>query len=271
MSKSVGNVIDPQKIMDQFGAEPFRLWAATEGNLVQQDFRCSNERIMAAGKSLNKLWNVAKYVSMFERPATRPKELSPLDQWILNEIYGIAREANVSFENYDFHNPSIRLRHFLWDTFASHYVELSKNRAYNSAGNFTKGEQESALWTLHECLNILLRLMAPITPFVTAKLYEEIYGADVHAETFPVPEESFQTPFATSELEAMNSTIWKSKKDKGLSLKDEVIMAVVNEKFRVIQHDLIHAHTIRKLDYGEFALDLPATPAPKAEKLAAPK
>ncbi|VVB73848.1 Isoleucine--tRNA ligase [uncultured archaeon] len=267
MSKSVGNVIDPQKILDQFGAEPFRLWAATEGNLTQQDFRCSNDRIIAAGKSLNKLWNVAKYVSMFQRPAERPKKLSPLDQWILNEIHGIAMESRVGFENYDFHNPSIRLRHFLWDTFASHYVELSKNRAYNSAGNFTKEEQESALWTLHECLNIFLRVMAPITPFITSKLYEEIYGADVHAESFPEPsgEEKFEVPFLTSELEEMNSAIWKAKKDKGLSLKDEVTFASIHEKFKIIKHDLVHAHTIRKLEFGEFKLDLPATPAPKAE------
>jgi len=264
MSKSVGNVIDPQKVLDQFGAEPFRLWAATEGNLTQQDFRCANERIQGAGKSLNKLWNVAKYVSMFEKPKARPKILSPLDQWILNEVYGIARESKVSFENYDFHNPSIRLRHFLWDTFASHYVELSKNRAYNSAGNFTAEEQQSALWTLHECLNIFLKVMAPITPFITSKLYEGIYGADVHAEAFPVPTESFEMPFATADLEEMNSAIWKAKKDKGLSLKDEVIMATVHGKFKSIQHDLIHAHTIRKLDFGEFGLELPAAPAPKA-------
>lgn len=271
MSKSVGNVIDPQKILDQFGAEPFRLWAAVEGNLTQQDFRCSNERIIAAGKSLNKLWNIAKYVSMFERPKTRPKQLAPLDQWILNEIYGIAREAKVSFENYDFHNPALRIRHFIWDTFASHYIELSKNRAYNSAGNFNKDEQESALWTLHECLNVLLRIMAPMTPFITAKLYEEIYGADIHAQVFPAPVESFQTPFTTSELEEMNSAIWKAKKDKGLSLKDDVVSATVNERFKIIQHDLIHAHTIRKLGYGEFNLELPATPAPKIEKPASPK
>jgi valyl-tRNA synthetase len=66
MSKSMGNSIDPQEIITEFGAEAFRLWTAYEGNLDQKDFKCSKERIGAEQKTLNKLWNVAKFIGQFE-------------------------------------------------------------------------------------------------------------------------------------------------------------------------------------------------------------
>ena len=60
MSKSKGNIIDPKDVLNKYGAEPFRLWAAVEGNLDKTDFRCSFERIEGATKTLTKLWNVSK-------------------------------------------------------------------------------------------------------------------------------------------------------------------------------------------------------------------
>ncbi|MEM3369585.1 MAG: valine--tRNA ligase [Candidatus Micrarchaeia archaeon] len=251
MSKSLGNVIDPQKILEQFGAEPFRLWAVFEGNITEQDFRCSNERIQGAGKTLNKLWNIAKYVSMFPQ-VERPKNISPLDQAILNEFYSIIEDAKIRFNNYDFHNPAIRIRNFIWETFASHYIELSKNRAYNSEGKFTEEEQSSAIWTLHEIMSNLLKLLAPIIPFATWKIYGEIYEKEIHTESFPIPGEVKEVGFSFSELEEMNSRIWKTKKDNGLSLKDPIKILEIPEKFRIIENDIINAHKVSELRYGEF-------------------
>ncbi|MEM3408180.1 MAG: valine--tRNA ligase [Candidatus Micrarchaeia archaeon] len=251
MSKSLGNVIDPQKILEQFGAEPFRLWAVFEGNITEQDFRCSNERIQGAGKTLNKLWNIAKYVSMFPQ-VEKPKNISPLDQAILNEFYSIVEDARIRFNNYDFHNPAIRIRNFIWETFASHYIELSKNRAYNSEGKFTEEEQSSAIWTLHEIMSNLLRLLAPIIPFATWKIYKEMYGRNVHAESFPTSGEIKELEFSFAELEEMDSKIWKAKKDNGLSLKDSIKLLEIPEKFRIIENDIINAHKVSELRYGKF-------------------
>jgi len=251
MSKSLGNIIDPKNIIDQYGAEPFRFWAAVEGNLTQQDFRCASDRIVGAGKTIAKLWNVAKFVSMFPEPKQAKKiKLTPTDEWIIQELNTVIESTRAGYENYDFHNPAIRLRHFIWETFASHYLEMVKNRAYNAENIFTEEEQDAALYTLHYALQTILKLLAPIVPFVTYKLYHDVYGSDVHKEKFPEAKAKFEIIFASAELEALNSAVWKAKKDKGLSLKEGITELILPDKFSSIEKDLKSMHKIKKISYG---------------------
>ena len=253
MSKSVGNVIDPHEIIDRFGAEPFRLWCAIEGNLTEGDLKCSFQRIEAAGKTLTKLWNVSKFVSMFP---SGDHANQPLDEWIINEMNSLVDYSEKHYKKYDFHNPSTRLKHFLWETFASHYLELVKNRAYNEHNKFTKSEQSSALFTLHYCMETMLKLFAPIIPLITYKIYSEIKGKDIHSERFPGPLAVRFTDFSAEQLTELNSAIWRFKKDSGLSLKGELSEATVPEKFKAIEKDLVAAHSIKKIKYGELELKI---------------
>ena len=250
MSKSVGNVIDPKEVLDKFGAEPFRLWAAIEGNLEKQDFKCSFERIEGAGKTIVKLWNVAKFVSMFPEPNGKV-ELSELDRWILNEANALIRFSKERYERYDFHNPSQRIKHFVWETFASHYIELVKNRAYNQQNQFTKEQQNGALFALNYCLDVILKLWAPVLPMLTYKIYSELRMKDIHFEEFPEPGEKYDIDFKTNELEELDGLIWKAKKDKGLSLKADINEMVVPKKFKKIETDFTAAHSIKNISYGE--------------------
>src|SRR3989338_6808833 len=220
MSKSVGNVIDPHKILDKYGAEPFRLWCATEGNLSEGDLKCSFERIEGAAKTITKLLNVCKFVSMFE-PA-EGTHLEDLDKWILNEINLLADFCRQRYEIYDFHEPAIRIKHFLWETFASHYIEMVKNRAYNQSGAFTKNQQNSALYTLHYCIDVMLKLLEPILPFMTYEIHLKMRGDNIHKESFPMPSVLYEIPFTAADIEQLNSAIWKAKKDKSLSLKAKI-------------------------------------------------
>ena len=249
MSKSKGNVIDPKKVMDMHGAEPFRLWSAIEGNLEKTDFRCSFERIQGAGKTLTKLWNVVRFISMFPEP--KEGKLMELDKWIIQELNELVRFSTERYELYDFHNPAIRLKHFIWETFASHYLELVKNRAYNENKQYTKEQQNAALKTLHYCVEIMLRLLAPIIPFITSKLYNELKGKDIHSTKFPEIDKEYKVEFKTAELEELNSAVWKMKKDKGKSLKDAVKELTVGKKFKSIEKDLKQMHNAEKIKYGK--------------------
>lgn len=250
MSKSVGNVIDPQEIMKRYGAEPFRLWCAIEGNLDQQDFKCSYERIEGTGKTLTKLWNVAKFASMFPKPEGKV-ELMETDKFIINEINKIIKDARVRYEKYDFHNPAASLKNFLWETFASHYLELIKGRAYNDAGKFTKEQQNGALFAVHYCLENMLKIFSPIIPFITYKIYNELEGKNIHLEEFPKTLEQEEVGFTKEDLFDLNSQIWKAKKDNNLSLKAEIQEITLPNKFKKIEKDLIEAHSIKKINYGD--------------------
>jgi valyl-tRNA synthetase len=248
MSKSIGNVIDPHEILERYGAEPFRFWCAVEGNLDKQDFRCSFERIEGAGKTLTKLWNVARFVSML--PQTKSKKIKiETDRWIISEMNTIIKYSKEQYSKYDFHNPVIKLRHFLWETFASHYLELAKSRAYNQSGAFSKEEQESALHALNYCLENVLRLLAPVVPMFSQKIYNDIYKKNIHDEKFPV-EKLVKSKIKTQDIENLNSFIWKGKKDKGLSLKSEIKELVLPKKYSPIAKDIVACHNVVKLKYG---------------------
>jgi valyl-tRNA synthetase len=265
MSKSAGNGIDPKDVLNKFGAEPFRLWAALEGNLEKTDFRCSMERIEGSGKTISKLWNVAKFISLFPdkgydesykigNPMKQVEQhLTDLDKWALNELNILVIEANEGYACYDFHNPAVTMRHFIWEVFASQYIELVKNRAYNQNNEYTPEQQQAALYTLNYVLDTLLKLLAPVLPLMTYKICKTLRNRDIHFETFPASSKKYemQSHITTDEIADLNSFIWKSKKEKGLSLRNEVKTLVIEKKFEHIQHDIISAHAIKRLQFGE--------------------
>ena len=270
MSKSAGNVIDPAELLDRFGAEPFRLWAAAEGNLTETDFMCSFARIQGHEKFLTKLWNIAKLVSNFPDPRTGEgtindqtpmmlpdpdRGLQPLDLWIRSELSALTARARDRYQGYDFHNPVVELRHFTWETLASHYLELVKPRAYNRDSAFSAEEQAAAHRTLHHCLDTILLLLAPVLPFFTATLYQKLRKRDIHQQPFPAPEQLPAPGFSTAELLELDSLAWNAKKAAGLALSDPVAALTVPEKFKPIAIDLQAAHKAEKLSYGPFALE----------------
>ena len=264
MSKSLGNGIDPKDILEKFGAEPFRLWAALEGNLERTDFRCSFERIEGSGKTISKLWNVSKFIMMFpqlqlseQEMDDTEKHLTELDRMILNEANLLVIKCNKHYKNYDFHNPVVDIRHFIWEKFASNYIELVKNRAYNQSKEFTKEQQNSAIYTLNKILDALLNMLAPVLPLLTYRIYKELRGKDIHFEPF-VKEWKIHggVNLTTDDIVELNSFIWKSKKDAQKSLKDEVKKLVIDEKYKSIQHDIISAHNVKHLSFGERTIEL---------------
>jgi len=255
MSKSLGNITDPQEVLEKYGAEPFRLWTAVEGNITNDDFRCSFERIEGAGKTITKLWNIARFISMFPQKM-KPSHLMEIDKWIIQEMNELVDFSLSSYQNYDFHNPAARLKHFIWETFSSHYIELVKSRAYNQDKKFSDDEQASALYTLHYCLDTLLKLLAPIIPIITYKIYFDLHSKDIHKEKFPAIEHEYKVPFSTNEIEELDSMIWKTKKDASLSLKSPVKVLTLNEKFKSIEKDLVAAHNVEKIRYDEFSVKL---------------
>ena len=252
MSKSLGNVIDPQEIIEKYGAEPFRVWCALEGNITLSDLRCSFERIEGASKFLTKLWNVSRFISMFE-----PKgevSLNDLDKLILKEISELIIYTRKHYENFDFHKPATKIKHFIWEIFASHYIELVKSRVYNQNGQFSKSEQAGAITTLYKVLENILLMLYPITPFITTKIYQELWNDEIEGKSFPEPDKNIlkaDIPFTLDELMELNSEIWKFKKDRGMSLRSEIKRAVIPEKFKNIENDIKATHNIKDLVYGD--------------------
>lgn len=242
MSKSVGNTIDPQLILKEFGAEAFRMWASTEGDLSKIDLKCSKERIKAELKTINKLLNVSKFVIMFDK-TVKPKKLCALDSLFIDYIEDLTGFCDKSYSEYDFYNSSIKLRYFLWETFASHYIEVVKARVYNSEGVFSKEESDSAKYSLHFLLERLLYLMHPIIPQVTTIIAKE-KDIDLLSAEWPKSLKTKSNLKLVEEIIEFNKDVWKKKKEKGISLRSEIEGIKIPASLKDFEKDLKICHKI---------------------------
>ena len=244
MSKSFGNVINPQDILREEGAEALRLWSATEGDLSKGDFICSREKIRGEKKTLNKLLNISKFVMMFEKPAKKVK-LTKLDELFINYIEGLTSYSDNFYAVYDFNKPAQELRKFLWDIFASNYIEIVKNRSYNEEKIFSEEESLSARYTLHFLHERLLTLLYPIIPQVTSFIAKE-KNIDLLKIDWP---KQIKTNFnedskLIEKIMKFNSDVWKKKKDGGISLKTEIKGIKIPKELKDFEKDLKACHRI---------------------------
>jgi valyl-tRNA synthetase len=245
MSKSKGNVIDPLPVIERLGADTFRFWSASE---VTQgyDFRCNEQKIETVKKFLSKLWNIARFLSSF--PVIKSAELVPTDKWILSELEKTVKRCEQGYKEYNFFVPAVELREFTWNLFAAHYIEMVKARAYGIG--FDDNEKNSAIYTLHTVLSTILRLLAPITPFITDYLWQELYSdtkeSSIHKEQLIHLEYTSDKvdDNITKQLVDFNSRIWNEKKSKNLSLKDSIHVDVPKE-LEPYKKDLISMHNIQ--------------------------
>jgi valyl-tRNA synthetase len=236
MSKSLGNYIDIRPLLDEVGADAFRFWAASETGLGD-DFRMSKERITGASKFLTKLWNTARFISMFE-DKPEPQQLIETDRWILSELGKLIKTCEDGYGEYNFFIPANAIRDFVWNVFAPHYVELVKTRAYEGG--------ESASYALHTVLKSVLRLLAPICPFMTDKIYRELYRNSVHLEEFPKTKKEWEKKLAkvTPDLIEFNSKIWKEKKEKNMPLNSEYTGSIP-KRLLLFERDLKAMHKLK--------------------------
>ncbi len=237
MSKSLGNVIDPDKIINNYGVDAFRYSAAAISH-VGEDFRIDEEKIANSRKTLTKFFNISKFTSMFPDKSRSIKSvgLRPVDKWVLAELNQCIKNAAKGYADFDFIVPLQVARNFFVNIFANHYLEMTKARAY---------EGDKAVWaTLHVCLKAILKLFHPIIPFLTYKIYSEVYGKNIQFTRFskPILKTEVQ-PYLqyTKTLMDFNAEVWKHKTDNNISKKLE-IQKEVPEELEQFKDELIEMH-----------------------------
>ena len=239
MSKSKGNAIDPLPVIEQFGADTFRFWSASEIN-HGYDFRCNEQKIESTKKFLSKLWNVSRFLSSF--PIIESGVTTATDKWILNELDNLIKECKKGYDEYNFFIPAIAIREFTWNLFAAHYIEMVKARAYGIG--FTDEERDGAIYTLHKTLSTILKLLAPITPFITEHLWKTLYSSEsIHKQHQAETESEYNQSKITKEITEFNSKVWNEKKTKNLSLKDSITITIP-DSLESFKKDLKSMHNL---------------------------
>ncbi|MBI2111679.1 MAG: valine--tRNA ligase [Nitrosarchaeum sp.] len=239
MSKSKGNAIDPLPVIEQFGADTFRFWSASEIN-HGYDFRCNEQKIESTKKFLSKLWNVSRFLSSF--PVIESGNPTTTDKWILSELDDLIKECKKGYDEYNFFIPAIAIREFTWNLFAAHYIEMVKARAYGIG--FSNEERDGAIYTLHKTLSTILKLLAPITPFITEYLWKTLYSTEsIHKQHQVETESKYNQNKITKEITEFNSKVWNEKKIKNLSLKDSITITIP-ESLESFKKDLKSMHNL---------------------------
>ncbi|MBQ6452419.1 MAG: valine--tRNA ligase [Solobacterium sp.] len=180
MSKSLGNGIDPMKVIEDYGVDALRFFLTTNST-PGQDMRYIPEKVEASWNFVNKLWNASRFVLLnldddFDPEAICWDDLSETDLWFLNKLNAVIDHITENMGKYEFALVGNELYSFVWDDFCSWYVELSK-ASLNSDDAKVRKAAQAALYTA--LLNIV-KLLHPFIPFVTEEIYQKLPG---HEET----------------------------------------------------------------------------------------
>ena len=184
MSKSKGNIVRPQEVIDKYGADAIRYWAAS--SRLGEDFDYYEKDVVTGQKFVTKILNAANFVFggiVYQEEMPKLHDTDRLFLSVLNKVIG---DATKAFEEYSYSGAKNIVDGFFWRTFADNYLEIVKNRVYNG----TEEEKASAQYTLYNTFLSILKMMAPFTPFITEEIYQEHFRKhesekSIHVSSWP--------------------------------------------------------------------------------------
>ena len=194
MSKSLGNGVDPMDVIDQYGADALR-WFLLNGTAPGQDTRYNPKQLASAWNFINKIWNAARFVIMnlpedaqaAHMPDTSKFDLS--DSWIFDRLNHTVSEVIRLFDDYQFGEAGRELYNFIWNDFCDWYIEMAKVALNGADTELKTRKQNNLIWILDQ----ILRLLHPIMPFVTEKLWLSMphEGKSIMVAKYPTPHSEF--------------------------------------------------------------------------------
>lgn len=217
MSKSFGNAVDPLDWMDAYGSDAVRFTLARGAN-PGADVPIGEDWVQASRNFANKIWNATRFALMngatVEGELPPVEELSAVDRWILSRLNSTVAEVDALYDDFQFAKLSDSLYHFAWDEVFDWYVELSKT-TYFAGGEAAKVSAR----VLGEVLDVTLRLLHPIVPFVTETLWTTLTGKESLVIADWPADSGFRDPAAEREIELVQRVVTEVRRfrsDQGL-------------------------------------------------------
>ena len=249
MHASLGNVIDPLPILDEYGADPIRYYAATCALGIDNQFRYQD--VKRGGRLCTKLWNVEKYIGnalpKWKKEIFDEKKLNPIDKWILSKYSGVIENATKYMESFQFDKAMREIEFFLWHELADHYIEMVKYR-------IGKGD-EIAQHTLYTIGLGVVKLFAPFLPHLSEEIYQKYFRSsekDKSVHISPWPKPVLRDKKIEKKGEIVKNLIsavrnWKSEKGIPLSREINVMEIIGKEDITGCEEDI--AKTVRAKEF----------------------
>ena len=249
MSKSKGNAVDPQQVLEKYGGDALRFWSA--GSRLGDDLPFMEKDIITGQKMVTKLFNSSKFgisnLMEFKYNLEKPGQLWISDAWIFSKLNRLIKDCTESFSNYEFSRTKMDVEKFFYQTFCDNYMEIIKDRMYNKErydSEYGKDAHISCLYTVYEVTLCILKMMAPIMPFITEDIYHMYFTSkdkhkSIHISEWP----SFNSNLVNDSIEKAGDvlvdilcSVRKYKSEKNLSLKTDVqnLKIVCDEEIKKI-------------------------------------
>lgn len=186
MSKSRGNVISPESVLEDYGADALRLWASN--SVPGSDVPFAWKDVKYGYKFLRKFWNAFRFISMhifeFKTPDMDLTNLKPMDRWILSKLNRLVEDVSSSMAQYNYAQIINPIQRFIWHDFCDEYIEAVKYRLYNDDNDLKS--KEAAQYTLKTVIETSLKLLAPITPHFSDEVYQHLSSdKSIHQMEWP--------------------------------------------------------------------------------------
>lgn len=260
MSKSLGNGIDPLDVIEKYGTDSLR-YSLVSGTSAGNDMRFMPEKLEVSSNFGNKIWNAAKFVLMNLEDADQDLLKSELqipnsefcleDKWIISKLNTLVKEIVINMENYDLGVAIDKIYTFIWNEFCDWYIEIVKTRLYDKE-NPTRATSQ---YVLNKVLQDALKLLHPFMPFVTEKIYKELYNNDesIMIAKYPEYNEALNFKKEEEQLEELKEVITgirnvRTKMNVHPSKKSKLIFIANPEYKQVIEAS---KGFIQKLGFGD--------------------
>jgi isoleucyl-tRNA synthetase len=262
MSKSLGNVIAPQEVMDKYGAEILRLWVAAED--YRDDVRLSPEILKQLADAYRRFRNTARFMlgnlSDFdpERHWLAPDKREELDRLALSWLAQLLARVKRAYQDYEFHQAFHRLHQFCAVEMSAIYLDILKDRLYVSKAD--SRERKSAQSTLHDLLQGLTLAMSPILSFTADEIWEYIPGSgrpeSVHLGSFPEPPPGFPDETLLAKYDFLlkiraeiNRGLEEARKEKRIAASQEAVvyLGAAGERFEKLKGQISELQTLAQV------------------------
>ncbi|MEU3500643.1 valine--tRNA ligase [Streptomyces hundungensis] len=252
MSKSNPNAVDPIDWMDAYGSDAVRFTLAKGAN-PGADVPIGEDWVQASRNFANKIWNATRFALMngatIEGELPPVERLSATDRWILSRLNKTVAEVDAYYEDYQFAKVSESLYHFAWDEVFDWYVELSKTTF------FAGGEQAKVSGrVLGEVLDVMLRVLHPIVPFVTDTLWTTLTGGESLVVADWPRDSGFRDEAAEREIELVQQVVTEVRRfrsDQGLQPGQKVPAELTLTGTALAPHEAAIRQLLRLQPAGE--------------------
>ncbi|MFW6117632.1 MAG: class I tRNA ligase family protein, partial [Thermoproteota archaeon] len=232
MSKSLKNYTATSEVLDKYGADAARQWAAS-GGATGSDIPFRWPDVKYGWRFLIKLWNASRFVNRqledFTPQPPSQYHLRSLDRWILSKAEKMTQVATDALEECQFNTAVEEVRNFTWHVFCDLYLEAVKDRLYNPEV-YGEEAREAAQYTLYTVLYRIMQLLAPVTPHVTEEIYQRMFSShmdhrSLHLSSWPIVDEGLIDEEVEKQgdlIMAVIREVRREKSEKQLSLNTEI-------------------------------------------------